>query len=343
MLEKKFRMKKKLINWGIISTAKIALEHLIPAIMKSKNSNLLAIASRSKRSAYKISKKFNISRSYGSYDELYQDPDVDIIYNPLPNHLHIKSSLKACAQGKHILLEKPLSLTAKEITPLIKNAKKHNVIIKEAFMVRHHPQWQWIKKYIKSGHIGEVSNISTVFSYSNKNPKNIRNILKYGGGAIYDIGCYPTAISRYILDKEPKKVVASAIRDSKFKTDILSTANLDSDGVFSSYTVATQSTYFQQVIVLGTRKTILVENPFNAIKTKPTTIVIYNGKSIYKKENTKKIFKSTDQYEHQVTLFSDHLLKNKKVDYDLKDAYKNMKVLDATFESIKKGKWIKLP
>lgn len=334
-------MKKK-INWGIISTAKIGWEHIIPAIIKSKNSNLLAIASRDKSKAMKIAKKFNIPRFYGSYNELYQDSDIDILYNPLPNHLHINTSLEACTYGKHILLEKPLSLKAKDITPLINQSIKHKVIIKEAFMVRYHPQWQWIKKFIKSGKLGDVSNISTIFSYSNKDPSNIRNILKYGGGAIYDIGCYPTVISRYLLEKEPKKVVATAIKDKKFKTDILSSALLDFGGIFSSYIVATQSTYSQQVVILGTKKTIVIENPFNAIKTKPTTIVIYNGKSIYKKENTTKVFEPTDQYEHQVTTFSYHLLKNTKVDYDLKDAEKNMKVLDATFQSIKKGKWIKI-
>ena len=335
-------MKKKVINWGIISSAKIGWEHLIPAIIKSKNSNLLAIASRSKSKATKLQKKFNITKSYGSYDELYLDPDIDIVYNPLPNHLHIKTSLKACAHGKHILLEKPLSLKAKDINPLIKKAAKHKIIIKEAFMVRHHPQWQWIKKYIKSGSIGKISNISSVFSYFNKDPNNIRNIQKYGGGAVYDIGCYPTVISRYLLDKEPKRVVATAIKDKNFKTDILSTTLLDFDGVFSSYTVATQSTNSQKVIILGTKKTIVVENPFNAIKSKPTTVVIYNGKSIYRKDNTIKVFKPSDQYEHQVTAFSDHLLKKTKVDYDLKDAKKNMKVLDATFKSIKRGKWIKV-
>ena len=209
-------------------------------------------------------------------------------------------------------------------------------------MVRHHPQWQWIKKYIKSGSIGKISNISSVFSYFNKDPNNIRNIQKYGGGAVYDIGCYPTVISRYLLDKEPKRVVATAIKDKNFKTDILSTTLLDFDGVFSSYTVATQSTNSQKVIILGTKKTIVVENPFNAIKSKPTTVVIYNGRSIYRKDNTIKVFKPSDQYENQITAFSDHLLKKTKVDYDLKDAKKNMKVLDATFKSIKRGKWIKV-
>ena len=162
----------------------------------------------------------------------------------------------------------------------IKSAKKNKVIIKEAFMVRHHPQWQWVKKYIKDGNIGDISNISSVFSYSNKDPNNIRNILKYGGGAIYDIGCYPTVISRFLTDKEPKRVVATATKDKKFKTDILSSVMLDFGGIFSSYTVATQSNVSQQVIILGTKKTIVVENPFNAVASKPTNVVIYNGKSI---------------------------------------------------------------
>ena len=247
-------MKKNIVNWGIISTAKIGWEHVIPAIQKSKNSKVLGLASRDLKKAKSLCKKLKISKSYGSYEELYQDPDIDIIYNPLPNHLHIKTSLKAASYGKHILLEKPLSLKAKDIDPLLKSAKKNKVIIKEAFMVRHHPQWKWIKKFIKNGNIGSISNISTVFSYSNKDPKNIRNILQYGGGAIYDIGCYPTIISRFLTDQEPKRVVATATKDKKFKTDILSSVMLDFGGIFSSYTVATQSNVSQQVIILGTKK-----------------------------------------------------------------------------------------
>jgi len=335
------KMSKK-INWGIVSTAKIGWEHVIPAIQKSKNSKVLALASRNLASAKSLSKKLKIPKSYGSYTDLYKDPNIDIIYNPLPNHLHIKTTIEACTHGKHVLLEKPLSIKAKDIDPLIKAAKKNKVIVKEAFMVRHHPQWQWVKKYIKSGQIGAISNISTVFSYFNKDPKNIRNIQKYGGGAIYDIGCYPTVISRYLLDKEPIRVVATAKKDKKFKTDILSSALLDFGGVFSSYVVATQSNLSQQVVILGTKKTIVVENPFNANPKKPATIVIYNGKSIYRKENTIKAIPLVDQYERQATAFSNHLLKKTKIDYGLEDAKKNMKVLDAVFESIKKGKWVKV-
>ena len=335
-------MKKKIINWGILSSAKIGWEHVIPAILKSKNSKLVAIASRNTLRAKKLAQKFKIDKSYGSYQELYKDQEIDVIYNPLPNHLHIKSSIEACKNKKNILLEKPISLKATDIDPLMKYASENKVVIKEAFMVRHHPQWQWVKKYIKSGKLGSISSISTVFSYNNKNPQNIRNIKKFGGGAIYDIGCYPTVISRFLLDKEPKRVVGLAKNDKKFKTDILSSVVLDFGEIYSSFIVATQSTFSQQVIILGTKKTLIVENPFNAIATKPTTVVIYNGKSIYRKENTIKVFPAADQYEHQVTKFSNELLNKTKADYDLKDAKKNMKVLDAIFASIKKNKWIKI-
>ena len=335
-------MKKKIINWGILSSAKIGWEHVIPAILKSKNSKLVAIASRNTLRAKKLAQKFKIDKSYGSYQELYKDQEIDVIYNPLPNHLHIKSSIEACKNKKNILLEKPISLKATDIDPLMKYASENKVVIKEAFMVRHHPQWQWVKKYIKSGKLGSISSISTVFSYNNKNPQNIRNIKKFGGGAIYDIGCYPTVISRFLLDKEPKRVVGLAKNDKKFKTDILSSVVLDFGEIYSSFIVATQSTFSQQVIILGTKKTLIVENPFNAIATKPTTVVIYNGKSIYRKENTIKVFPAADQYEHQVTKFSNELLNKTKADYDLKDAKKNMKVLDAIFVSIKKNKWIKI-
>ena len=335
-------MKKKIINWGILSSAKIGWEHVIPAILKSKNSKLVAIASRNTLRAKKLAQKFKIDKSYGSYQELYKDQEIDVIYNPLPNHLHIKSSIEACKKKKNILLEKPISLKATDIDPLMKYASENKVVIKEAFMVRHHPQWQWVKKYIKSGKLGSISSISTVFSYNNKNPQNIRNIKKFGGGAIYDIGCYPTVISRFLLDKEPKRVVGLAKNDKKFKTDILSSVVLDFGEIYSSFIVATQSTFSQQVTILGTKKTLIVENPFNAIATKPTTVVIYNGKSIYRKENTIKVFPAADQYEHQVTKFSNELLNKTKADYDLLDAKKNMKVLDAIFVSIKKNKWIKI-
>jgi len=332
----------KKINWGILSTAKIAKQHVIPGIKKSKNSNLYAIASRSLSKSLEFSKKFKFSKNYGSYAALYKDKKVDVIYNPLPNHLHLKTTIEACKNKKHVLLEKPITLKAKEVDQLIKVAKNNKVIVKEAFMVRYHPQWQWIKKLIRAGGIGKVRSISTLFSFTNIDPKNIRNIKKYGGGSIYDIGCYPVLISRYLLNKEPKRVIASSVFDKKFKTDILSFAILDFDGIYSSFTCSTQSNYSQQVTILGTKKTLVIENPFNPKAEQSTTIVIYKGSSIFRKDNQVKRFAASDQYSNQVTAFSNHLLRKTKIDFGLEDAKKNMKVLDAIFKSLKKNKWAKV-
>ena len=190
------------------------------------------------------------SKYYGSYSELFEDKKVNVIYNPLPNHLHLKTTIEASKNKKHVLIEKPITLESKEVDQLIKIAKKNKVIVKEAFMVRYHPQWKWIKEFINKGSIGKVRSISTLFSYSNIDPKNIRNIKKFGGGAIYDIGCYPVLISRYLLNKEPKRVIATAILDKIFNTDILSTAILDFDGVYSTFTCSTQANFSQQVLIL---------------------------------------------------------------------------------------------
>ena len=328
------------INWGVLSTARIAKRHVIPGIKQSKNSNLYAIASRNKSKALKFKKKFKFIKSYGSYNELYEDKNVDVIYNPLPNHLHLNTTIEACKNKKHVLLEKPITLKSKEVDQLIKISKKNKVIVKEAFMVRYHPQWQWVKKFISKGGIGKIRSISTIFSYYNTDPSNIRNIKKYGGGSVYDIGCYPVLISRYLLNKEPLKVIATALKDNNFKTDILSSAILDFNGIYSSFTCSTQANLSQQVLILGTKKTIILETPFNANAKKSTTIVIYDGSSIYRKDSKIKKFIASNQYNNQVTQFSNHLLSKTKIDFGLEDAKKNMKVLDAIFQSIKKNKWI---
>lgn len=332
----------KKIKWGIISTAKIAETDLIPAIKKSKNSELVAVASRNKLKAAKFAKKNKIKKFYDSYKKLYEDKDIDVIYNPLPNHLHVNSTVSAINHNKHVLLEKPITLKSNEVNIIRHAANKKNKIVKEAFMVRHHPQWQWVKKYIKDKKIGKVNAITTLFSYKNLDPKNIRNIKKFGGGGLYDIGCYAIVISRYLLDKEPKKVIGEANFDKKFKTDNLASAILDFNGVYSNFIVSTCSNLSQQVLILGSKKTICIENPFNAKAHKDTTVVIYNGNSIYRKENTVKVFPKVDQYEKQVTNFSNHILKNTPIDYDLKDAQNNIRVIESLFKSIKTKKWVNI-
>ena len=332
----------KKIKWGIISTAKIAETDLIPAIKKSNNSELVAVASRNKLKAAKFAKKNKIKKFYDSYKKLYEDKDIDVIYNPLPNHLHVNSTVSAINHDKHVLLEKPITLKSNEVNIIRRAANKKNKIVKEAFMVRHHPQWQWVKKYIKDNKIGKVNAITTLFSYKNLDPKNIRNIKKFGGGGLYDIGCYAIVISRYLLDKEPKKVIGEANFDKKFKTDNLASAILDFNGVYSNFIVSTCSNLSQQVLILGSKKTICIENPFNPKAHKDTTVVIYNGNSIYRKENIVKVFPKVDQYEKQVTNFSNHILKKTAIDYDLKDAQKNIKVIESLFKSIKTKKWVNI-
>jgi predicted dehydrogenase len=332
-------MKKK-IKWGIVGTARISETALIPAINKSKNSELVAVGSRNKITATNFAKKHKIKKAYGSYKKLFEDKDIDVIYNPLPNHLHLKTTIEACNNNKNVLLEKPITLKASDVDLIKNKAKQNKTIVKEAFMVRHHPQWQWIKNYIKSNKIGTVKAISSFFSYNNTDPKNIRNVKKFGGGGLYDIGCYPIVISRYLLDKEPIKVIGDAKFDKKFKTDILTSAILDFDGVYSNFVVSTNSALIQQVFIIGSKKSICIENPFNAKSNKNSTIIIYQGKSIYKKENIIKIFSKVDQYEKQVTDFSNHLLKNTPVLFNLNDSKKNMKVIDSIFKSIKTKKWV---
>ena len=330
------------IKWGIISTAKIAETDIIPAIKKSNNSELVAIASRNKDKARKFAKKNKVNKFYSSYKKLYEDETIDVIYNPLPNHLHVNSTINAINNNKHVLLEKPITLKSKDVNLIKKAANKKNKIVKEAFMVRHHSQWQWVKKYVDSKKIGKINGITTLFSYKNLDPKNIRNIKKFGGGGLWDIGCYAIVISRYLMGKEPKRVVAEANFDKNFKTDNLATAILDFGGAYSNFIVSTCSTVSQQVLILGSKKTICIENPFNAKSEKNTTIVIYNGNSIYRKENSVKVFPKVDQYERQVTNFSNHILKNTPIDFDLNDAQKNIKVIESIFSSIRTKKWVRI-
>ena len=330
------------IKWGIISTAKIAETDIIPAIKKSNNSELVAIASRNKDKARKFAKKNKVNKFYSSYKKLYEDETIDVIYNPLPNHLHVNSTINAINNNKHVLLEKPITLKSKDVNLIKKAANKKNKIVKEAFMVRHHSQWQWVKKYVDSKKIGKINGITTLFSYKNLDPKNIRNIKKFGGGGLWDIGCYAIVISRYLMGKEPKRVVAEANFDKNFKTDNLATAILDFGGAYSNFIVSTCSTVSQQVLILGSKKTICIENPFNAKSEKDTTIVIYNGNSIYRKENSVKVFPKVDQYERQVTNFSNHILKNTPIDFDLNDAQKNIKVIESIFSSIRTKKWVRI-
>jgi len=217
-------MNKK-IKWGVLSTAAIATEAVIPAIMNSKYGVVYAIASRNIDKAKNAAKKFAIKKSYDNYEQILEDKEVDAVYIPLPNHLHVPWSIKALQADKHVLVEKPIGLSSDEAEKLLKEAGKHpHLKIMEAFMYRHHPQWIKAKELIDSGAIGKLKTIQSVFSFYDDDAQSIVNIKEFGGGSLMDIGCYPISLSRFIFNSEPEKVLANIEYHPKYKVD--STANV---------------------------------------------------------------------------------------------------------------------
>jgi len=266
-------MKQK-VRWGILSTANIAVKKVIPAMQRSSWCEIAAIASRDLTRAREVADELQIPKTYGSYEELLADDSIEVVYNPLPNHLHVPWTLRAAEAGKHSLCEKPIALNAEEARKLIDARNRYGVWIQEAFMVRTHPQWLQTRKLIQTGRIGTLKSITCFFSYFNPDPANIRNQLELGGGALMDIGCYPITISRWIYDAEPRRVLGSIERDPEFKTDTLTTAVLDFPNGHSTFTCSTRLAPYQRMIFHGTGGRIEVVIPFNAPNNRPTQIIL---------------------------------------------------------------------
>jgi predicted dehydrogenase len=326
------------IRWGILSTAKIGVKKVIPAMQNGQFCQIDAIASRSLENAQKLARDLNIPKAYGSYEELLHDPDIDAIYNPLPNHLHVPWSIKALQAAKHVLCEKPIALSAAEGQKLVDFAKtKSNLKIMEAFMYRFHPQWQRTKKLLDRGDIGQVRIIQSFFSYDNKDPHNIRNIAEYGGGGLMDIGCYCISLARFIAGEMPIRIIGIIEYDPEFKVDRLASGILDFGTITSTFTCATQLTNYQRVHIYGTQGRIEIEVPFNAPPDKPCRIWHQKGSKINQIE-----FEICDQYTLQGDLFSKAIIQNQDVPTPLEDAVENMKVIEAIVKSSRKNNWIKI-
>ena len=261
------------VRWGIISTANIGVEKVLPGMLKSDEIEIVAISSRNLKTAQSWAAKLGIKKAYGSYEEMLADPEIECVYNPLPNHLHVPLTLAAAKHGKHVLCEKPIAITAKEAMKLKKIPRK--IHISEAFMVRHALQWLDAKRRVEAGEIGEVRAIQALFSYFNADPKNVRNDAKIGGGGLLDIGCYPITISRFIFGGEPKRVASTIDRDPKFKTDRLVGGLADfGKGRHLSFTISTQLAPYQRVNIMGTKGRIEIEIPFNAPPDQPNRIFV---------------------------------------------------------------------
>jgi predicted dehydrogenase len=322
----------KPVVWGVISTARIAMEKVIPGMLKSPHVAIGAIASRDGARARRAAKQFGIATAYDSYEQLLADPAIEAIYNPLPNHLHVPLTLAAARAGKHVLCEKPIALNAREAMQLRKAPK--GIHFAEAFMVRHNPQWLEARERVRKGEIGTPRAIQVFFSYFNVDPKNVRNIAKIGGGGLLDIGCYPITGSRFIFEAEPKRVIALIDRDPKFKTDRTASAIADfGDGRQLTFTVSTQAAPHQRVNIVGTKGRIEIEIPFNAPPDNPNRYWVHGAK-------TETIdLPIADQYCLQAEAFGRVIRGEEKLIWGVEDAIQNMKILDALFRSEKSKKW----
>lgn len=328
----------KPVKWGIISTANIGVGKVIPGMLKSREIDIVAISSRDQKTADKWAKQLGIPRAYGSYEAMLADPEIEAVYNPLPNHLHVPLTLAAAKAGKHVLCEKPIAITAKEAEKL-KKARK-GIHIAEAFMVRHALQWQEVRRRVAKGEIGTPRLIQVFFSYYLDDPKNVRNDARIGGGGLLDIGCYPITVARYVFDAEPKRVTAVFDRDPKFKIDRTASGLADfGQGRQLSFAIATQTAPFQRVQIAGTKGRIEVEIPFNAPPDKPNR---YFVQGMVMNEGKMHELPVSDQYQLQAEAFNRVIRKQEKPAYGVKDAIQNMKIIDAFFRSEKSRKWEKV-
>jgi predicted dehydrogenase len=322
------------VKWAVLGCARIAMEKVIPAMQRGVLSEVVGIASRDPAKAREAASRLGLPKPYGSYEALLADPDIDAVYNPLPNHLHVPWSIRAAGAGKHVLCEKPIALSTAEARELIRARDAHGVKIGEAFMVRTHPQWLRACELAQSGRIGELIVVSGIFSYSLTDPSNIRNVAEWGGGGLMDIGCYPITTSRMLFGTEPVRVAGLIERDPVMKVDRRTSAMLEFPGGRQCvFTVSTQMVPYQRMHLLGTTGRIEIEIPFNAPPDRPTRLFV---------NDEVEEFAVCDQYTIQGDLFSRAILEGGDVPVSLEDALKNMQVIEAIFRAAETGRWEKL-
>lgn len=326
------------IRWGILSTAKIGTVKVIPAMQRGAHCEVTAIASRDLARAQEAAAQLGIPRAYGSYEELLADPEVDAIYNPMPNHLHVPWSVAALEAGKHVLCEKPIALSVAEAATLVEAGRRRPALkLMEAFMYRHHPQWQRARELVAGGAIGELRTIQSFFSYFNNDPGNIRNMPEIGGGGLMDIGCYNISLSRFIFGAEPARVCGLVEYDPQFQTDRIASGMLDFGAGSATFTCSTQLASYQRVNIFGTTGRIEIEIPFNAPPDKPCRMWHQH------RDGTDEILLPVvDQYTIQGDLMALAILNETPVPTPIDDAVANMRVIEAIVASGRSGGWVQL-
>ena len=327
------------VRFGVIGTAKIGIQKVIPAMQQSAHCRILAIASRDRARARAAAEALGIPRAYGSYAELLEDPEIEAVYNPLPNHLHVPVSIEAAAAGKHVLCEKPIALTEQEAEKLVRARDHAGVLIQEAFMVRSHPQWLRARELVRDGEIGALRVVQGSFGYMNIDPANVRNQAGIGGGGLYDIGCYPIATARFLFEAEPTRVASQIDYDPNFETDRLASILLQFPTGQALFYCATQLVPYQRMQILGTKGRIEIEIPFNAPPDRPCRIFVDDGSKLGDASARLETFDVVNQYSLQGDLFARAIRKGTPLPFPLEDAVSNMRVLDAVFRAGSSGRW----
>jgi predicted dehydrogenase len=325
------------VKWGVLSTAKIAVEKVIPGMVRGECSEVLAIASRDLARAQKAAQELGLPKAYGSYEELLEDSEIEAVYNPLPNHLHVPWTIRAAEAGKHVLCEKPIALSAQEARTLIEVRDRTGVKIEEAFMVRTHPQWLATRDWVHSGRIGEIRAVQGFFSYFNRDPENIRNVPEFGGGGLMDIGCYPITTSRFVLQEEPLRVIGAMEYDPQMKVDRLTSCLLAFPSGHASFVCSTQLVSYQRMHFFGTEGHMELEIPFNAPPNRSSRILIDEG-DLFDAPQIE-TFPICDQYTLQGDAFSEAVRGARELPITIEDSVNNMAVIDALVRSNVSGRW----
>lgn len=329
------------VRWGILSTAKIGVKQVIPALQQGSLCEVTAIASRSEERAGEAADTLGIGKVYGSYEALLEDPEVDAIYNPLPNNLHMEWSVKAMKAGKHVLCEKPIGLSVREVEEMIGARDRYGVKAGEAFMVKSNPQWLETRDRINRGEIGDLRLVQGMFSYYNADPRNIRNIPEMGGGGMWDIGCYCVTMSRFMFKEEPVRVSAMIEFDPVMKTDRLGSVLMEFPSGQAQFAVSTQLVPYQRMHMFGTEGHLEVMIPWNAPNDRPCKVKRDEGDKFMQQVFVQS-FPVTDQYTLMGDAFSKAILEDTEVPVSLEDGLNNTRALIAIFEAAERGVWIEL-
>lgn len=322
-------MKQNKLRWGVLGAAKIAVTKVIPAIQKSRYGIVTALATRDVESVIERTQGLGIGTFYGSYEELIEDPDIDAIYIPLPNHLHVPFTIKSAEAGKHVLCEKPIALNAREASQLIDVRDRTGVQILEAFMVRTNPVWLKAKELLDSGRIGKLRSVIGNFSYMNTDPDNVRNKPEWGGGGLMDVGCYLIMASRYYFGREPVNVSGFMQKDAAFGTDVLTSAILDFVDGQAVFSCGTKSVPAQLLHLEGTNGRIRFEIPFSPAPDSRSKLYIDDHIDLTFKSSEVIEFEAFDQYTLQADAFAESVFDGIELPMTLEDSIANMKVIDS--------------